>query len=127
MPHLSLAEKVRVVTLLEEGWSERRVAVRFDIARSTVHNKKMWNERQSFERQVGSGRPRVSTEIDDVNLMQVLRENPFNSVTEAHNKINFPDSLRTARRPSCQGRIGTAKSSCSQKTFFESTKEHRVG
>jgi hypothetical protein len=58
----------------------------------------MWNERQSFERQVGSGRPRVSTEIDDVNLIQVLRENPFNSVTEAHNETNFPGSLRTARR-----------------------------
>jgi transposase len=84
--------------LLEEGWSERRVAVRFNIARSTVHNKKMRNERQSFERQVGSGRPRVSTEIDDVNLIQVLRENPFNSVTEAHNETNFPGSLRTARR-----------------------------
>jgi transposase len=93
MPHLSLAEKVRVVTLLEEGWLERRVAVRFNIARSTVHNKKMWNERQSFERQVGSGRPRVSTEIDDVNLIQVLRENPFNSVTEAHNETNFPGAL----------------------------------
>jgi transposase len=89
MPHLSLAEKVRVVTLLEEGWLERRVAVRFNIARSTVHNKKMWNERQSFERQVGSGRPRISTEIDDVNLIQV---------TEAHNETNFPGSLRTARR-----------------------------
>jgi hypothetical protein len=48
--------------------------------------------------QVGSGRPRVSTEIDDVNLIQVLRENPFNSVTEAHNETNFPGSLRTARR-----------------------------
>jgi hypothetical protein len=34
MPHLSLAEKLRVVTLLEEGWSERRVVVRFNIARS---------------------------------------------------------------------------------------------
>jgi hypothetical protein len=48
--------------------------------------------------QVGSGRPRVSTEIDDVNLIQVLRENPFNSITQAHNETNFPGSVRTARR-----------------------------
>jgi hypothetical protein len=33
-----------------------------------------------------------------INLIQVLRENPFNSVTEAHNETNFPGSLRTARR-----------------------------
>jgi hypothetical protein len=32
-----------------------------------------------------------------INLIQVLRENPFNSVTEAHNETNFPGSLRTAR------------------------------
>jgi hypothetical protein len=69
-----------------------------------VHNiNKMWTERQSFERQVGSGRPRVSTEIEDVNLIQVLRENPFNSVTGTHNEINFLGSVRTARRRNKEG------------------------
>jgi transposase len=81
MPHLSLAEKLRVVILLKEGWSEKRVAVRFNIARSTVHNiKTVWNERQSFERPIAGDKPKVSTDIEDVNLIQILRENPFISV-----------------------------------------------
>lgn len=99
MPHLSQAEKLRVVTLLEEGWSERMVAARFDIPKSTIHNiKKVWGERLSFERGVGSGRPRVSTEVENANLIQVLQENPFQSAVVAHAETNFPGSVRTARR-----------------------------
>jgi hypothetical protein len=128
MPHLSAAEKLRDVTLLEEGWSERRVAVRFNIARSTVHNiKKMWTERQSFERQVGSGRPRVSTEIEDVNLILVLRENPFNSVTGTHNETNFPGSVRTARRGIKEGSELRNHPAAKKPFLTQQNKEQTVG
>lgn len=128
MPHLSLAEKFRVVTLLGEGCSERRVALRFHIPKSTVHNiKRIWDERQTFERRLGSGRPRVSTEVDDGNLVDFIRENPFQCVVDALAETNFPGSVRTARRRIKNGSDLRNRSAAKKPFLTPQNKEQRVG
>lgn len=99
MPHLSIAQKSSIITLLGEGWSERRVADRFQVSKSTIHDVKVkWNQRHSLERQVGTGRPKVSTEEEDYNLVNFLENHPFETAIEARHMTNFPGSVRTARR-----------------------------
>jgi transposase len=47
---------------LEEGWSIRRVAQHYNIAKSTVQRvKQRWQEHGHFARKAGAGRPKVST------------------------------------------------------------------
>ena len=69
--HLNATEKAKIVTLLEEGWSERRVAQKFQAPKSIVHDIKIkWMETDSLERKEGTGLKRASTNEHNNNLIQ---------------------------------------------------------
>ncbi|KAK9681176.1 Helix-turn-helix domain [Popillia japonica] len=98
MPNLSLLQKTQIVTLLEEGRSIRALAQRFEVNKSTIlRAKRKWQQERVVLRKNGSGRKRVTTPEDDENLIQFLRNNPFESVVTAINRTNFPGHVRTAR------------------------------
>lgn len=97
--HLTEVMKTRIIVMLEEGWSIRMVAERFNINKSTVFKiKKRWEEEQTVKRKVGSGRKSVSNADDDIALLNHLRENPFASAMHAVADSNFPGSRSTACR-----------------------------
>ncbi|KAK9721760.1 hypothetical protein QE152_g20739 [Popillia japonica] len=78
MPSLSLLQKTQIVTLLEEGWSIRALAQRFEVNKSTILRvKRKWQQEIVVQRKNGSGRKRVTTPENDENLIQFLRNNPF--------------------------------------------------
>ncbi|KAI4457002.1 homeodomain-like domain [Holotrichia oblita] len=98
MPNLNLLQKTQIVTLLEEGWSIRALAQRFEVNKSTILRvKRKWQQERDVQRKNGCGRKRVTTPEDDENLIQFLRNNPFESVVTAINRTNFPGHVRTAR------------------------------
>lgn len=127
MPNLTPEQKVLIIHYVEQGLSERAVAERLNVPKSTVNFVKVkWRETHSLERRAGSGRPRVSVLEQDNALVQVLREQPFSSVVAAKMISNFPGSLRTARE-----RVRLSELRCHpavKKPFLtEANKEQRVG
>ncbi|KAK9753613.1 hypothetical protein QE152_g1949 [Popillia japonica] len=59
--------------------------------------KRKWQQERVVQRKNGSGRKRVTIPEDDENLIQFLRNNPFESVVTAINRTNFPGHVCTAR------------------------------
>src|SRR3978361_1509899 len=128
MPHLTISEKAKVIVLLEEGLSERRVADRLQIPKSTVHNvKTKWMETNSLERAVGSGRPRVSTQQQNDNVIAFLQNHPFESAVTAHAQTAFPGSLITARRRIRDGSNLRNRATAQKPFLTQANKEGRCG
>ncbi|KAK9692563.1 hypothetical protein QE152_g35078 [Popillia japonica] len=70
----------------------------FEVNKSTIlRAKRKWQQERIVQRKNGSGRKRVTTPEDDENLIQFMRNNPFESVVTAINRTNFPGHDRTAR------------------------------
>jgi len=70
-------DSARIVALLEEGFSQRYVAERLGINRSTVS--RIWNrfrETGRYGRRIGSSRGRVTTAREDRNLVRAAIRNP---------------------------------------------------
>lgn len=99
MAPISYFNKVRVITLIETGLSEAAVADQLGMAKSSVNLiVRRWRERGFLQRQLGSGRPRASTAVDDIMLVHNIEHNPFLKAREAIMNANFPASVFTARR-----------------------------
>lgn len=63
---LTVSEAVRIVTLLEEGYSQRIVANRVGVAQSTVSEVgRRYRETNQFTRRPGQGRRRSTSHLDD--------------------------------------------------------------
>jgi transposase len=76
--HLTEITKARVITKLEDGWSIRAVAREFHLNKHTVFKiKKRWEQEGTLRRKVGSGRPKISNNVEDLRLIIYLEENPF--------------------------------------------------
>lgn len=98
MPHLTTVEKMQIVTLLDEGWSSRRLSARFRVTKSTILNiKNKWQQQGTVERNRGSGRKPVSNPVQNENIIEFLRNNPFSTVVNARSITQFPGCIRTAR------------------------------
>src|SRR6266853_1117998 len=77
-PQLTEFEKGRMIGLLEAGLSVRNVARRVGRCVSVVQRWwSRWKTNGSCHRQVGSGRPRLSSRRDDQYLRLVIRRYPF--------------------------------------------------
>jgi transposase len=87
------------VLLLEEGWSIRAAAEAFHLNKSSVLKmKKRWELEGTVQRKAGSGRQKISTDVEDTQLINYLRENPFHTVRDAIVNTNFPGSQPTVCR-----------------------------
>lgn len=99
MPHVNIVDKARIIANAENGQSIRRIALQFNINKNTVFKiLKKWRDEGNINRNPGSGRRRTSTPEQDLALVNVLRANPFSTVIQAVEDINFPGSTRTGRR-----------------------------
>lgn len=99
MAPISFFNKFKITSLIETGLSEPAVASQLGISRSSVNLiVRRWKERGFLDRKVGSGRPRASTAVDDIMLVQNIENNPFITAREAIIHPQFPASIFTARR-----------------------------
>lgn len=97
--HLSTVNKARVVTMLENGWSIRRVAQELNVGKNTILRiKQRWVNEARLTRNVGSGRTKMTTADNDAALINYLRDNPFSTAVAAKEETAFPASHRTALR-----------------------------
>lgn len=99
MPHICDLVKAGVIAKAEDGWSMRQIALRYNINKNSVFNiLKKWRINGTISRNPGSGRRRISTQQQDLQLVNTLVENPFYSVIQAAEDTNFPGSSSTGRR-----------------------------
>jgi transposase len=99
MAPISYFHKVKIITMLERGFSEVRIADQLGLVGSSVNFiSRKWRETGSLDRKVSSRRPRASTEQNDRALIEEIENNHFTTAVEARNLTNFPTSVHTARR-----------------------------
>lgn len=91
--HLSEPEVARLITLLDEGNSQRDVAIRMGVSQSVVSRAyARYRETNEYNRRSGQGRHRVTTVRDDRAIVRQVRREPFlnaNSVAR-----NFPNRVQ---------------------------------
>lgn len=96
---LSIIQKLRIVSKIEDGWSIRLLAEEFNVNKNTILKiKRKWENEGTVERKVGTGRPRKTSEEQDTTLVNYLRNHPFDNASKAKFETNFPASVRTALR-----------------------------
>jgi hypothetical protein len=52
--------------------------------------KKRWELEGTVQRKAGSGRQKISTDVEDTQRIHYLRENPFHTARDAFVNTNFP-------------------------------------
>lgn len=121
-------EKARLIALFEDGVSLRRIAEQFGKPRSTIQSlRTKWENTGSLERRAGSGRKKISNENQDNDLIDFLRNNPFQTAVEAHNQTNFPGTVRTARNRIKKNSELRNKVAAKKPFLTDINKEQRMG
>lgn len=99
MPSLNYVQKETIAQRLRDGVTIRAIANELRVNKNTVLLAKRKIEAHGrILRIPGSGRPRITTANNDLELTNFLRENPFDTVVSARQETFFPASLKTARR-----------------------------
>jgi hypothetical protein len=97
--HTTPVTRARIITKLEEGWSIRAAAEAFHLNKNSVLKmKKRWELEGTVQRKAGSGRQKISTDVEDTQLINYLREYPFHTARDAIVNANFPESQPTVCR-----------------------------
>jgi transposase len=97
--HTTPVARARIITKLEEGWSIRAAADTFHLNKSSVLKmKKRWELEGTVQREAGSGRQKISTDVEDTQLINYFRENLFHTARDAIVNTNFPGSQPTVCR-----------------------------
>jgi transposase len=119
--------KLRIISKKEDGWSGRQIARHFNLNKNSVCKiLKKWREERSVERNPGVGRKRISSQVEDENLINVLKEHPFHNAVRAVQESNFPGSSRTARRRIQQSEL-RCRAAAKKILLKPEHKESRVG
>lgn len=96
---LTDVQKSIILTRIYEGVSIRRIAEELGVSTSTIlRAKRSIRDHGTIRRLVGSGRKTVTTAVEDEQLVNYLRLNPFHTVIRAKEVTGFSASLITARR-----------------------------
>jgi hypothetical protein len=76
-------------------------------------------------RRPGSGRPKVTTDNKDFDMINFFRLHPFQTAIRARQETNFPASLKTTRRRIKKSELNNK---CAAKKFFftAQNKQQRV-
>jgi transposase len=99
MPNLTEVQKHVIRQRLGEGITIRAIANELNVSKNTVLLAKQ--KLQTFGnivRRPGSGRPKVTTDNEDFEMINFLRLHPFQTAIRARQETNFPASLKTTRR-----------------------------
>ena len=74
---LSLAQRVQIVTLHQEGYSERMISERTQVSKTAVHNAVVkFNTDGTFHDKKRCGRPRKTTRRDDNAMRRIAVRSP---------------------------------------------------
>lgn len=77
-----------VALVTKAGWSQKRAAEEFGLAKSTVSNiLKKERELGDVKKKAGQGRPRKTDDADDEFLFEYLRDNEFKSLYDAADEL----------------------------------------
>lgn len=99
MSNLRAQQKAMIQARLADGVPTRAIVAELGISKNTVLSaKRKITKFEAIVRKQGSGRRNVSTEQEDANLLNFLRENPFETAITAREQVNFPASIYTVRR-----------------------------
>lgn len=99
MPQLNNTQKAIIQARLNDRVSIRRIANELEISKTTVLRAKRKIERYAvIGRNPGSGRPKISTALQDNALVNFLRRNPFETAVRAARVTEFPGSITTIQR-----------------------------
>lgn len=105
--HLSVEKKSRIVTLAEEKYSNCEIVRRVGCSEGSVRNVlKKFKESCSVERKKGSGRPRVTNNLEEDPLKRNCLRRRFVPATILHKELaeiqkqtnKEPCSVRTVQR-----------------------------
>lgn len=76
--HLSEVEVARLVTLIDEGYTQHAVAIRMGVSQSVVSRAyTRYQETNQYHRRPGQGRHRVTNARDDRTIVREVRRQPF--------------------------------------------------
>ena len=126
MPVLTTEQKAIIYTRLRDRHPIRNIADELGISKNTVLlAKHKIAEYGSIVRKVGSGRPKISNDGQDLELINFLRVHPFETAIKAKEETHFPGSANTARS---RIRRSDIKSCCATNKIFltEANKQRRV-
>jgi transposase len=99
MPPVTFFNKVRIVSLAQDGKSSTQIAATLGIPRTTINPIiKKWRQDRTVERRPGSGGHRVSTCEEDEQLTAVIENSPSTTAVDAVGVTHFRGSISTARR-----------------------------
>lgn len=105
-----------------------RIAERFGKPKSTIQAiVKKWREQHTVERLRGTGLKKISTNEEDENLVQFLRDNPFETAVSAARVTQFPGYNRTAQLRVVQCSNLRNRSAASKPFLQNIHKEQRMG
>jgi transposase len=99
IPNLTELQKHIIRQRLGEGITIRAIANELNVSKNPVLRAKQ--KLQTFGnivRRPGSGRPKVTTDNEDFEMINFLRLHPFQTAIRARQETNFPASLKTRRR-----------------------------
>lgn len=126
MPTLTPEQKAIIHARLRDRVPVRDIAAEARVSKSTVIScKQKIEEYGEIKRKPGSGRRKITTEDENTELVNFLREHPFKTAINAKEETNFPGSSRTARRRIRESDINNR---CAANKIFltEENKQRRV-
>lgn len=126
MPQINETQKAIIRTRLHDGVSIRAIAHEVGVNKNTiVLAKKKIIETGVIGRKQGTGRRRVTTQQQDNQLVNYLRENPYQTAIRAKEETEFPGSSDTAWR---RIRDTEIRSRCAANKIFltEENKQQRL-
>jgi transposase len=126
MPHLINFQKALIRNRLHDGVSIRTIALELGVNKSTVLlAKEKLEERGQIERKAGTGRKRVTTADQNHQVIDFIRQNPFQTTITVKEEIEFPGSWSTAWRRIRQSEL---RSRYAANKFFlgEENKQRRL-
>ncbi|GFX19479.1 transposable element Tcb2 transposase [Trichonephila clavipes] len=106
---LSQFERGRIIGMMEDGWSARRVSHQLGHSDCVVRCRDQWIREMSFTRRPGSGHPRRTSHPEDRHIVRNARVQPTASLAaiqaQAAPSLRVPVSSRTIRRRLAEGHL----------------------
>ena len=98
MPQTSLEQRVRIHTLLAEGYSVRDVTKREGVAHSTVVNiRKKYRETKNFKNKPKSSWPRIFGVRDERKILQYISSGQCSTAVDVQKKLLVEENFEVSR------------------------------
>lgn len=97
--HLTETEVARAVQMVEDGLTQRQVAVRLGVSQSVIHRVvERFRETGAYHRRPGQGRPRATTPRQDRYLRTLTGRNRFHTAGQLQNSFEDATGVRISNQ-----------------------------